>query len=366
MSLIIFMIGNGVSVNDVNAKAHSIDEIKKDREQLKKELSKKEKEIVRVLEDIEQLHDEMSKVEAELQENELKIERTEAEIMQYEEDFYTLLDKIEKLNEQIEARHDILKNRMAAYQEGGGDITFLEVLLNAKSFTEFISRATSVSHIANADRELIEQQTADKKKVQKHQDEITEKINEQEKLLDNLQTTQEEITKKQDSIKKSEQKLKDQEKKLTQAKKKISNEDRRLKDIEDQYRRDIKKKQNKVTEVKSTKKTNNSSMNKTKSEPINVGKTYRMESTAYTPHCNGCSGFTATGINVKQNGRENIIAVDPSVIPLGTRVWVEGYGEAIAADTGGAIKGNRIDVLFQSKQKALNWGRKTVTVKILN
>lgn len=60
-----------------------------------------------------------------------------------------------------------------------------------------------------------------------------------------------------------------------------------------------------------------------------------------------------------------IVAVDPNVIPMGTKLFVEGYGEAIAADQGGAIKGNRIDLFFDSRQEALNWGMKTVKVTIL-
>ena len=65
-----------------------------------------------------------------------------------------------------------------------------------------------------------------------------------------------------------------------------------------------------------------------------------MTATAYTAHCNGCSGITATGINLRANPNLKVIAVDPSVIPLGSKVWVEGYGYAVAGDTGGAIKGN--------------------------
>ena len=60
-----------------------------------------------------------------------------------------------------------------------------------------------------------------------------------------------------------------------------------------------------------------------------------------------------------------MVAVDPNVIPLGTKIWVEGYGEAEALDTGGAIKGKIIDVYFPSHQQALEWGRKRVTIKIL-
>ena len=75
----------------------------------------------------------------------------------------------------------------------------------------------------------------------------------------------------------------------------------------------------------------------------------------------GSTGRTATGIQA----RYGVVAVDPRVIKLGTYVYVEGYGFAIAADTGGAIKGNRIDLCFNSRREALNFGRKTVKVHIL-
>jgi uncharacterized protein YabE (DUF348 family) len=96
------------------------------------------------------------------------------------------------------------------------------------------------------------------------------------------------------------------------------------------------------------------------------GREFYVSSTAYTASCNGCSGHTATGINLKANPGIKVIAVDPSVIPLGTKVYVDGYGYAVAADTGGAIRGNKIDVFFSSKSDAYRWGRKTIKVKILD
>lgn len=101
-------------------------------------------------------------------------------------------------------------------------------------------------------------------------------------------------------------------------------------------------------------------------KPATATKEYMMNSSAYTASCAGCSGITATGINLKANPNQKVISVDPNVIPLGSRVWVEGYGEAIAGDTGGAIKGNKIDIFIPSKQAALDWGRKVVKVKILD
>jgi 3D (Asp-Asp-Asp) domain-containing protein len=89
-----------------------------------------------------------------------------------------------------------------------------------------------------------------------------------------------------------------------------------------------------------------------------------MSSTAYSYAQEGMGYITATGINLKEN--PNVIAVDPSVIPLGSVVQVSGYGYAIAADTGGAIKGNIIDVHFPTTQQCINWGRRSVTVTIMS
>jgi uncharacterized protein YabE (DUF348 family) len=102
------------------------------------------------------------------------------------------------------------------------------------------------------------------------------------------------------------------------------------------------------------------------SESSGSGQELYVNSTAYTGSCNGCSGVTSTGINLNANPNVKVIAVDPSVIPLGTKVYVEGYGYAVAADTGSAIRGNKIDVFFPSKSDAYRWGRKQVKVKILN
>lgn len=96
-----------------------------------------------------------------------------------------------------------------------------------------------------------------------------------------------------------------------------------------------------------------------------ASKEMTVTATAYTAYCKGCSGTTAYGINLRENPDMKVIAVDPKVIPLGTQVWVEGYGYAIAGDTGGAIKGNKIDVFIPTHDEAMQWGVKKVKIKIL-
>ena len=93
-----------------------------------------------------------------------------------------------------------------------------------------------------------------------------------------------------------------------------------------------------------------------------VREVITMEATAYLPTDGGGDGITATGIRA----RHGVVAVDPNVIPLGTRVYIPGYGEAIAADTGGDIVGNRIDVVLEDYGSAMQFGRRTVDVYILS
>ncbi|MCL2592950.1 MAG: 3D domain-containing protein [Defluviitaleaceae bacterium] len=86
-----------------------------------------------------------------------------------------------------------------------------------------------------------------------------------------------------------------------------------------------------------------------------------MEATAYSAAQPNLSNYTFTGIRAVRG----VVAVDPRVIPLGTELYIVGYGRAIAADTGGAIRGNRIDLCFDTVREAILFGRQDVIVYIL-
>jgi len=99
---------------------------------------------------------------------------------------------------------------------------------------------------------------------------------------------------------------------------------------------------------------------------VNRGRTLTMTATAYDP-CYKCNfPFYGAPSYIGLPLKKGIIAVDPDVIPMGTRLYVEGYGEGIAADQGNAIIGNHIDLCFSTHQEASNYGVKTVKVTILD
>jgi 3D (Asp-Asp-Asp) domain-containing protein len=95
---------------------------------------------------------------------------------------------------------------------------------------------------------------------------------------------------------------------------------------------------------------------------LSGGTLMRMEATAYTPDAGLANPtfITFTG----RPARRGMIAVDPRVVPLHSLMYVEGYGWGIAADTGGAIKGNKIDVCVMGLPEALQWGRRQVKVLV--
>jgi len=87
------------------------------------------------------------------------------------------------------------------------------------------------------------------------------------------------------------------------------------------------------------------------------GRILTMEATAYT--WTGCRTASGTWPAI------GTVATDPEVIPLGTKIWVEGYGEAVAEDTGGAVKGNVIDVYLPTEAECWQWGRQQVEVRVI-
>ena len=110
---------------------------------------------------------------------------------------------------------------------------------------------------------------------------------------------------------------------------------------------ELKKEKQPATVTASTVTNNNTSLN--------------VVATGYTPGDPGCTGITYTGTKASRG----TIAVDPKVIPFGTKLYIQGYGYGVAADTGGAIKGNKIDLCYESRTEALNWGIKNITVYIV-
>lgn len=177
-------------------------EIQNERSEVESKLSKAEAEVAEVLVDLDELNEEIKQVEDALESNQKMIDDTNGQIKATE-------DEIAELEKQIEARSEILSNRMVNYQKNGGNIGFLDVIFGSQSFTDFISRVTAVNKITSSDQELINQLESDKVTVAEKLDELSELQTElagmQETILaqkEQNEAKKKELSKKEKSLQK--------------------------------------------------------------------------------------------------------------------------------------------------------------------
>lgn len=140
-------------------------------------------EIQQVEKKISETENKLAELQKKIQKNEEAIKDNNALIAQTEKDIETLQVEIQKLeeeiailNETIEKRTDILKKRAQSFQESGGKVSYLDVLLGSEDFSDFIDRVFAVAQIANADSDLIKQHELDKAAVEEKQTAVDEKL----------------------------------------------------------------------------------------------------------------------------------------------------------------------------------------------
>lgn len=336
-----------------------------------------------------------------------EIERLKTQISKAEDTLKTSKEEIEKTEKNISRRKEAVGDRMKDIQLNGDQRTW-QALLDAENLSDFFNRAYAMTVLQNFEREKIESLTSEKEKLAALQEKVentqtTLKQNE-EKLqveassmnnkvseLKEKMANNEELLAQISTDKQKEQQRLVSEKAVAEAQKKRAAETAKAEAAKKQAAADKQAQADAAakleaeaaeesssqasssstsTESSSTESSSSASSSESSSTPesstgessTGSGRVLQMESTAYSWREAGASNLSATGIDLSKES--NVVAVDPSVIPLGSLVKVSGYGFAIAGDTGGAIQGNIIDVHFDSIDQCTAWGRRQVTVEI--
>lgn len=275
----------------------------------------------------------------------------------------TTQEKIASLNQEIERtegkynslKETVAKQMRAMQAHGGASASVLNVVLNANDFHEAIQAWTNLSVILRAE----DAQAKDLVDTQKNLEIMQSSLMQTKDELKTAQADyQEQAENLEESIHTLKNKMADNQNILEEMKAKAEmSKDTTVDENADQPKiEQLASKKNEAPQVSEPKDT-------TITAPSSDGGTsLTVSATAYSSD-NGLGFITATGINLHQNPM--CIAVDPSVIPLGKMVEVPGYGIAIAGDTGGAIKGNIIDVHLPTTAQAQAWGRKTIQINVL-
>lgn len=342
-----------------------------------------------------------------------EIERLKTQISKAEDTLKTSKEEIEKTEKNISRRKEAVGDRMKDIQLNGDQRTW-QALLDAENLSDFFNRAYAMTVLQNFEREKIESLTSEKEKLAALQEKVE---NTQTTLKQNEEKLQVEASSMNNKVSELKEKMANNEELLTQISTDKQKEQQRLVSekaaaeaqkkraaetakveaakkqaaADKQAQADAAAKQKALeaeaaeesssqasssstsTESSSTESSSSASSSESSSttesstgEPstpgTGSGRVLQMESTAYSWREAGASNLSATGIDLSK--QSNVIAVDPSVIPLGSLVKVSGYGFAIAGDTGGAIQGNIIDVHFDSVDQCIAWGRRQVTVEI--
>ena len=176
-----------------NVQAESIGSLKEKKSTIEKKKSSVESNISETESKISDIKNQRASIEAELKKVEKSISETKEEITKKDKEIASTKDKIASLKESIKEteerianRNEILKERARAYQQNGGSSSYLEVLLGANSFGEFVERLGAVTTIMNADKDIIAEQEADKARLEEQKAEVEEKLASLNKMMDEL------------------------------------------------------------------------------------------------------------------------------------------------------------------------------------
>ncbi|MEH6991197.1 3D domain-containing protein [Neobacillus drentensis] len=343
MVLTCVLLVSGTVVAHAQSSKEALHSVEQELEQKANEKNSINQEIEKIKSDMEALQSYITQNREALAGTQQRIAETQQQIEKKKEEIVVLQDKIHN-------RKDVMKSRLVALQEDEKLNVAINVILESKSVADLIQRASAVTTLFNADNDIINDQEndlaqieADKQEIAKHEEQLAAEketlSKQQNELALNLQKRQESLTVMQQKYSQVDQEMAGIQAELTAAQEKVRQEQEAVK----------------AMSIANTPAA--------PAAPAPTGVEMYVTSTAYSWQSSG--SITYMGYNIKENPNMKLIAVDPSVIPLGSKVWVEGYGVAIAGDTGGAIKGHKIDVLMPNNAQAYAWGRKTVKVVVL-
>ncbi|TBX17337.1 hypothetical protein BFS06_03800 [Clostridium perfringens] len=383
-----------VFADTVNDKKSTIQENKVKYSQL-------DNEVISLNSQVSKLNNEIEDLNAKLEDNKAKMKDTEENLKETE-------SKVSTLKTEIDEKQSVLGKRMRAMYKSKDSMNPVVFLLKSEDLSDLITRIDALARVTALDKNLIqsldEQKdslNSDIKKLERDKAELKELKASTEESLKTLDSKKIEEQKKIDELNKQKEAvlevIKENEMSLISHSVSVINSSSSINELEsavstlnqlipqlnidsvkEAANNSVQAAKNKIESLKAEEakkaeeaaknnaanSSNTTSSNNSSSQPSSNGKykkTLSMEATAY-------SGGTLTAMGLKpvrDPGGISTIAVDPSVIPLGSKVYIPGYGYAIASDTGGVIKGNIIDLYMNSHDECISWGRRQVTLHIV-
>lgn len=227
---IILGLGSAFSIPGVNAESikkleNQKSQIQQQRSNLQATLAEADKELVTVLKEIAELNTKIAKVEKAIEDNNKLIAETETNIASTKSEVDQLKAEMAVIEERIEKRSAILKQRAQSFQESGGTVAYLDVLLGASSFSDFVDRVGAVTTFVQADKQLLEEQEQDKKAFEEKKAAVEEELAGLTSMMTELKGMQAAMEEQKQQNSSLIQQLKEKENSIADKKAKLQSED---------------------------------------------------------------------------------------------------------------------------------------------
>ncbi|APU61748.1 3D domain-containing protein [Clostridium botulinum] len=327
---LILSIGSNVLAAASIKESDGLKETREQKKQIQQRVEKMDSEIDNVINEIDRNKQLMNKVNKDVKDTE---------------------NKLNQVKNNVKEKEELFGKRVRAMYISGGD-SYLDILLGSENLSDFMSRVDTVSKVMKFDINVVTKLKEEKEAIAKQKENLDQEKNKLSALKKNNEVALLRLNKNVEEEKRALNKVNEKESEL------VANEAARAEEARKAEENSKKAKEVAASDSNSSK---GQTLSRGESNSTSYSKVMVMEATAYAG-----DGITASGNGTNRNPNGySTIAVDPRVIPLGSRVYVEGYGYAIAHDTGGDIKGNRIDLFMNSEAECNSWGRRSVKVYIL-
>ena len=219
------MLGLGSIFASPMVNAESVSDIKSERAEIQSDISDAEKVIQELQKEQSKMDAQVNEIVKAMKENDKKIDKTKKEITDTEKDINALKKEIAAIEERIAKREEILKERALSFQESGGDVNYLEVVLGSTSFRDLVDRVGAVAAIVEADQEILSQQEADKAELEEKQEAVEKKLLSLKEMQVDLEGMKAQIKEQKAASLKMKQKLEKKQLETEALKKGLENED---------------------------------------------------------------------------------------------------------------------------------------------
>ncbi|GKU82242.1 C40 family peptidase [Niallia sp. NCCP-28] len=251
-------LGSSFAIPAINANASTLQsqqsDISQKRADLKSQISDAEIKIVEAEEELAALTQKINRVDAAVAANTEKIQETKEKIQETKKEIAKLEVEIKELKDRIEKRNNILKERARTFQENGGSVDYVEVLLGAATFKDFVDRVGAVATIMEADQDIIADNERDKKVLETKQGKVEDKLSGLNEMKLDLEEMQKQILAQKEQNEQSKKELEQKQQANKAAKAQLEQEDSTLASKESEIKAMLAKKKQEELDalVKST------------------------------------------------------------------------------------------------------------------